>query len=318
MADAGAAKLRLKARKAPPSSSREPPPQRQTLPSRTSWLEQEGLTASENMWMLLLKAVNPDLKPTSWKMVPSLPEFLGKCSENKKPPNPEVFKVGIKDFQWMPYPAFCREKPLKAHDPSFHHQVSGSQTDHLMTGEDQTDKIWKSVSPTVEKTSLAATEDPIENLRIGDSTRNSSKTKEEKTEACKLTEHTYSTLDLTPAPTKSLGKDFSLQQVCKKSAKSKEEYREEKESKRLPNVQKYQQNVTLDETSSTSLEIKLHPTDIPRMEGPEEKAEGRSQRTVTLDSCPMCQIQFSGMLSQLDIDGHLAKCLSESADDVIW
>ncbi|KYO31437.1 Fanconi anemia core complex-associated protein 20 isoform A [Alligator mississippiensis] len=49
-----------------------------TLPGRTSWFEQEGLTASENMWMLLLKAVNADLKPTSWKMVPSLPEFSGK------------------------------------------------------------------------------------------------------------------------------------------------------------------------------------------------------------------------------------------------
>ncbi|XP_074074807.1 Fanconi anemia core complex-associated protein 20 [Macrotis lagotis] len=43
-----------------------------------------------------------------------------------------------------------------------------------------------------------------------------------------------------------------------------------------------------------------------------------SQGTGTLDSCPMCQVPFTGKLSQLDVDSHLAKCLSESIEDVIW
>ncbi|XP_009080242.1 PREDICTED: Fanconi anemia-associated protein of 20 kDa [Acanthisitta chloris] len=54
--------------------------------------------------------------------------------------------------------------------------------------------------------------------------------------------------------------------------------------------------------------------------GPEscEKVENQSEGSSALESCPMCQVQFSGRLSQLDIDAHLAKCLSESAGDVMW
>ncbi|XP_007943707.1 Fanconi anemia core complex-associated protein 20 [Orycteropus afer afer] len=37
-----------------------------------------------------------------------------------------------------------------------------------------------------------------------------------------------------------------------------------------------------------------------------------------LGCCPMCQLDFSTKLSQLDIDAHLAQCLAESTDDVVW
>nr|XP_042708762.1 Fanconi anemia core complex-associated protein 20 isoform X3 [Chrysemys picta bellii] len=205
MSEEGGGKLRLKPRKAPPGRSREPSPgreppaRRQTLANRYSWFEQQGLSESENMWMLILKAVNPDLKPTSWETVPSLPEFFGQNSENEKnPPKPEVFKL------------------------------------------------------------------------------------------------------------------------CKGTVLSEEKNRKENESKGQQSyAQMYQHNVLLGETRSTSAEIKS-PVDIPKMEGLEEKAEDQRAGTLTLDSCPMCLIQFTGILSQLDIDSHLAKCLSESADDVIW
>ncbi|XP_036738549.1 Fanconi anemia core complex-associated protein 20 isoform X3 [Manis pentadactyla] len=37
-----------------------------------------------------------------------------------------------------------------------------------------------------------------------------------------------------------------------------------------------------------------------------------------LRSCPMCQADFAPGLAQLDIDSHLAQCLEESTEDVVW
>nr|XP_025038463.1 Fanconi anemia core complex-associated protein 20 isoform X2 [Pelodiscus sinensis] len=155
-----------------------------TLTNRVSWFEQQELSESENMWMLIMKGVSQHLTHTSWKTVPSLPEFLA--------------------------------------------------------------------------------------------------------------------------------------QLCKGTVLSEENNRRENESQGQHSLaEMHQHNILLGKTSSVSAEIKS-PVDIPKMEGLKEKAEDQRAGTVTLDSCPMCLIQFTGTLSQLDIDSHLAKCLSESADDVIW
>ncbi|XP_064228028.1 Fanconi anemia core complex-associated protein 20 [Aotus nancymaae] len=39
---------------------------------------------------------------------------------------------------------------------------------------------------------------------------------------------------------------------------------------------------------------------------------------VALRSCPMCQKEFTPRLTQLDVDSHLAECLAESTEDVMW
>ncbi|XP_053137511.1 Fanconi anemia core complex-associated protein 20 isoform X2 [Hemicordylus capensis] len=51
--------------------------------------------------------------------------------------------------------------------------------------------------------------------------------------------------------------------------------------------------------------------------GDEYTGDGLKE-TSPLESCPMCQMRFSGIWSKLDLDSHLAKCLSESAEDVFW
>ncbi|XP_066230922.1 Fanconi anemia core complex-associated protein 20 [Saccopteryx leptura] len=38
----------------------------------------------------------------------------------------------------------------------------------------------------------------------------------------------------------------------------------------------------------------------------------------TLQSCPMCQADFAPGLAQLDIDSHLAQCLADSTEDMVW
>ncbi|KAM9115860.1 Fanconi anemia core complex-associated protein 20 isoform 2-T2 [Pangshura tecta] len=318
MSEEGGGKLRLKPRKAPPGRSREPSPGREPPARRQySWFEQQGLSESENMWMLILKAVNPDLKPTSWETVPSLPEFFGQNSENENPPpKPEVFKVGVKDFQWIPLPSFYKEKALNRKNPSC--QISKSQTEHLMEREDQADQNQLNIAPVVEKISLAINDDPGKIIRMKHSRKSSSKLKEkERTERYEPNQCTDSTLHSVPASTQSLAKDFCLQQLCKGTVLGEEKSRKENESKgQQSDAQIHQHNVLLGETRSTSAEIKS--VDIPKMEGLEEKAEDQRAGALTLDSCPMCLIQFTGTLSQLDIDSHLAKCLSESADDMIW
>ncbi|KAF6108665.1 FA core complex associated protein 20 [Phyllostomus discolor] len=47
-------------------------------------------------------------------------------------------------------------------------------------------------------------------------------------------------------------------------------------------------------------------------------AQPAVDRAQTLQSCPMCQVDFAPGLAQLDIDGHLAQCLAGSTEDVVW
>ncbi|XP_067826344.1 uncharacterized protein [Heptranchias perlo] len=47
---------------------------------------------------------------------------------------------------------------------------------------------------------------------------------------------------------------------------------------------------------------------------PDSQAEGRLE----LESCPMCLVRFPAGFTLLEVDSHLAKCLSESTEDVIW
>lgn len=37
-----------------------------------------------------------------------------------------------------------------------------------------------------------------------------------------------------------------------------------------------------------------------------------------LHRCPMCQKEFGPRLTQLDVDSHLAQCLAESTEDLMW
>ncbi|XP_043341332.1 Fanconi anemia core complex-associated protein 20 isoform X1 [Cervus canadensis] len=55
-------------------------------------------------------------------------------------------------------------------------------------------------------------------------------------------------------------------------------------------------------------------------EQPSEEQPSQRQPSVdsatTLQSCPMCQVDFAPGLAQLDVDSHLAQCLADSTDDI--
>ncbi|XP_075629363.1 Fanconi anemia core complex-associated protein 20 [Balearica regulorum gibbericeps] len=317
MSEEGTAKLRLKPRKAPPPCSREPSPgresprRRQTLADGCSWFERDDLNECEKTWILLLKDISHDLQCTQWQTVPSFPEFFGKSSEEEHLRKQEVFTIGTKDFEWVSFPSFCKEKRLNPEDLSSH-QLTQSQINHLHNGQSQADEL-KSLPSTAEKTCCVTITGQAKNM-VGEDTKGISKL-DASPKSCKLTQHRSSTHHL--ALSQSSAKAFSFQQHCSGTVQNSRENRKGNDRKELQ-IQMHQGHISFGEARHLPAEKKLPPVSVPGTESCKEKTENQSEGSSTLDSCPMCLIQFSGTLSQLDIDGHLARCLSESADDVMW
>ncbi|XP_074883276.1 Fanconi anemia core complex-associated protein 20 [Buteo buteo] len=316
MSEEGAAKLRLKPRKAPPACNREPSPGReslrppQTVTDRYSWFEKDDLNECEKPWILLLNTISQDLQCTNWQTVPSFPEFFGKSSDEESLQKQEVFTIGMKDFQWVSFPSFCKEKHLKPKDLGSH-QLTQSQIDHLHKGQGEADKL--SLPSTAKKTCCVTITHQAENM-VGEDTKGISKL-DASPKSCKLTQHGSSTHHLTLS--QSSPKAFSFQQHCRGTVQNSRENRKENNRKELQ-IQTHQGNISFGEARYVSAEKPPPLVSVPGTESCKEKMENQSEGSSTLESCPMCLMNFSGTLSQLDIDGHLARCLSESADDVVW
>ncbi|KAF1404538.1 hypothetical protein FQV24_0009101, partial [Spheniscus mendiculus] len=133
-----------------------------TLPDRCSWFEKEDLSECEKPWVLLLKDISQDLQCTNWQTVPSFPEFFGKVVSEEDSLQKQVFTTGMKDFQWVSFPSFCKEKCLNPKDLSSH-QLTQSQIDHLHKGQGQADKL-KSLRSTAEKTCCVTITDQAKNV----------------------------------------------------------------------------------------------------------------------------------------------------------
>ncbi|XP_068014320.1 Fanconi anemia core complex-associated protein 20 [Melanerpes formicivorus] len=314
MAEEGVARLRLKPRKAPgacsrePSPGREPPLRRQSVTDRCSWFEKEDLNECEKTWILLMKDMGQDLHCTNWKVVPSFPEFLGKSSKEESPQKQEVFTVGAKDFQWVSLPSFCEGKCLNPED-LHSQQLTQSQTDPVHKGGGQADELKSFPSP-AEKAGCVTATDQAKTMVDKDTKEISELGASPK--PCKTPPHTGSKHHLPLA--QSPAKMFSFQQHCRGTAQNRE-IRKDDERKELQ-IQTHQGKISLGEARCVPAE-KPPPVSVPGTESCKEM-ENQSGGPSALASCPMCLLQFSGTLSQLDIDGHLARCLSESADDVMW
>ncbi|XP_054078156.1 Fanconi anemia core complex-associated protein 20 [Rissa tridactyla] len=317
MSQEGAAKLRLKPRKAPPACSREPSPgresprRRRTSSDSCSWFEKEDLNECEKTWILLLKNISQDLQCTNWQTVPSFPEFFGKSSEEESLQKQDVFTIGMKDFQWVSFPSFSKGKCLEPKDLSSH-QLTESQIDRLHQGWGQADEL-KSLPSTAEKTCRGTITDQIKNT-VGEDRKGISKL-DVSPKSCELTQHRSSAHPLVLS--QSSAEAFTFQQHCRGRVQNSRENRKGDDGQQLQ-IQTHQGNISFGEARYVPTEEKPPLASTPGTESCKEKTENQSEGSSTLDSCPMCLIRFSGTLSQLDIDGHLARCLSESADDVTW
>ncbi|XP_061207657.1 Fanconi anemia core complex-associated protein 20 [Neopsephotus bourkii] len=131
--------------------------------------------------------------------------------------------------------------------------------------------------------------------------------------SCKLTWHRSSVHHL--ALPQCSAKALSYQQHCRGTAQNSMENGDHGKELQL---QTHQGDVSFGEARCSSAEENLPLASVPQIKSCKEETENQGEGAPTLDSCPMCLICFSGMLSQQDIDGHLAMCLSESTDDVMW
>ncbi|XP_042687412.1 Fanconi anemia core complex-associated protein 20 isoform X2 [Centrocercus urophasianus] len=276
---------------------------------RSSWFEKNDLNECEKTWSLLLRSISQDLQCTIWQTVPHFPEFFRKSSEEESLQNQEVFKVGMKDFHWTPFPAFHREQNFKPEGFSSP-QLIETQTEHLHEEWDQEDEL-KSLPSASEQRRCKTNTDP-KNMAWED-TRGFSKADAD-LKPSKDTQHKTSTCYL--ALSQRAVKAPSIQQHCGGTVQNSKENR--KQEKRELQAQTHHSSTSLGETRSVPAERKPPLGSMAGNESCKENSGHQSEGSSTLDSCPMCLIRFNETLSQLDIDGHLARCLSESTDDIVW
>lgn len=193
----------------------------------------------------------------------------------------------MKEFQWVSFPSFSKEKCLEPKDLGSH-QLTQSQIDHLHRGGGQADKL-KSLPSTAEKTHCVTVTDQAKSMAGGD-TKGISKL-DESPKSCELTQHRTSAHHV--ALSQSSAEAFGFQQHCRGAVQSsrknqKGNYREELQ------IQTHQGNSSFGEARYVPAKEKPPLASVPGTESCKEKTENQSEGSSALDSCPMCLMRFSG------------------------
>ncbi|XP_070615221.1 Fanconi anemia core complex-associated protein 20 isoform X1 [Erythrolamprus reginae] len=82
-----------------------------TFCTKTSWFENQELSDAETSWATLLRAVDPHLNQSSFQKVVNFPDFHPKNPQTENPqPCLEMFNCGVKTFEWVPFPVYCRDR----------------------------------------------------------------------------------------------------------------------------------------------------------------------------------------------------------------
>ncbi|XP_072464676.1 Fanconi anemia core complex-associated protein 20 isoform X2 [Notamacropus eugenii] len=259
-----------------------------------SWLDQEGLNETDELWRLLvLKSVNSSLHQAGQEM-PDLPAFFDKNTRNEEnSPQPAIFKVGTEEFQWIPLPpAFTFVgAQLKKTDSCPFTKEKPAQALH-----EQEQGVGQSSKPSSQEASAVGRDnpDPRPGSRAGVKRALEPRDSSFRAEKSRLPQcPQLSQLKKKQRPWVEEGTSFPASPQTFASGVSHPGYSSLK--KPTGNICPEGVRAGKDATSATV-----------------------SQGMVALDVCPMCQVPFTEKLSQLDIDSHLAKCLSESIEDVIW
>ncbi|XP_061456648.1 Fanconi anemia core complex-associated protein 20 isoform X2 [Rhineura floridana] len=271
-----------------------PPPRR----PHCCWFDEQGLSDAESTWMTLLRSVDPHLNRSSLEKEVNLPEFLTKSSQTASPqPNPETFNIGVKQFQWAPFPLYHANK-LRSLKHSENGTVALTETDYDAGGQ-------LSVIPSVllEQSPLPANMNTAEEMGIRHSIKHS--TEREGRDMNEM--HPCSSQQKSSTAAENHPKKSEFQKLQKGTARQSEG---KSEKGRLRN------NDTLFNEATLTLPAQECPASFSISD--EEKTENHREEILSLRQCPMCQIHITGTWSKLDLDSHLAKCLSESAEDVIW
>uniref|UniRef100_A0A6J0VIP4 Fanconi anemia core complex-associated protein 20 n=1 Tax=Pogona vitticeps TaxID=103695 RepID=A0A6J0VIP4_9SAUR len=297
-------KLRLKRKKqAEDSEQREAAPDGNQPPltcrSSPAWFRKQDLSSAERTWKTLLMAVDPELDGLSLENVASLPPFLPKSFQEANPqPKPETFSVGMKQFEWVPFPLYCREntqgKGLRSRE---------KDTVSLIPEGKNEDSRSEVVSCILEQKLVTA---PYEQTVEGSNTQHSVK---------------HPTQVEGRERTEAGGPDQQQNSIrpSLSTTENKPEFQRLADGPATQGTKSGSKNEELlnDDTLVPSVLLPAQVLPSASFTG-QEMAKNYSEELPCLDQCPMCQMHFAGTCSRLDVDSHLAKCLSESTEDVVW
>ncbi|XP_041427359.1 uncharacterized protein LOC108697634 isoform X2 [Xenopus laevis] len=254
-----------------------------------SWLSDINLTATEQTWKEVLNAAFTDLQNVGWDGVPCLPAFDSKVADKGQNgmAEPEIFKIGEQRFEWFPFPTDSPQHITDQRDTMQERHTERTNSAEEQKGSQLSTDIV--IAPETEETNAQVKERFIFNVPLVQAKHRPNNSAEHKPH----TGHTHS------APKLAISERSHLSQAPEGAEK------------------RHQENIQTNDIVMQDLEEDIRPCSS-RSQEPRESAKTSSGNAGSLESCPMCLMQFSKRLSQLDIDSHLAQCLSETTVDMMW
>ncbi|XP_075045677.1 Fanconi anemia core complex-associated protein 20 isoform X2 [Mixophyes fleayi] len=344
MSEEKAAKLKLKRKKCVTKAQGvqdaevrlQPPPAWDLRQGSTgSWFDEIDLTAAELMWKGVLSAVYPDLRSMGWGSVPALPDFNTKITgkEREKTVSTEVFKVGEQSFEWVPLPTVLPgdtaelprvidlevgihqqnsrnlAEPITSPTKGLHSLNNAGQSESrpvvLLSNQKEKQVCSKSSTKNVkepepsQRVSMKNVKEPEPSQRgsmknIKDP-RPSQKIVTNNKKELQTSQKTF--FNVRPSVT-SVKNNIEVQKIQQEPKVTEDLCREEPVSN----------DVVMEDAAASG----------GRLEDRRESTDQSADVTGSLENCPICLTQFPKRFSQLDMDSHLAQCLSETTVDVVW
>ncbi|XP_043918943.1 Fanconi anemia core complex-associated protein 20 [Protopterus annectens] len=304
--------------------------------STSSWLNQTDLSKTEKPWNLVLKATCLDVNLERLENVPDFPAFnqqnatMEKCKTEEK-----VFTIGTKVIAWIPFPPFC--KPEVSVIPEESSPTEGcnptSQIKNVTRNENCKSRTKNNLPPFSKKslrakdriqvsgTGPAETETPFSgsidkkfNFEIS-----AMENQDHKNLRQIVGIHTHiisgDITGITTLPNDKSEKSPGIHYFSDQKSKGNKVSLGTRSTVRTSCIEK-DASVVLEQDSPDQVEGKQSCSNAkPEREHSSKEA---STKTLALLNCPMCLQRFPEGFTQLDVDSHLAKCLSESTDDVMW
>ncbi|GCC23539.1 hypothetical protein chiPu_0001936 [Chiloscyllium punctatum] len=319
------------------STREQPGAQRKELPFAVStWLNNDDLNENDHIWAVLIKSIFLGREVTNWKTVPvpDLPPSPEKIIKTTEP----VISAGKETFTWIPFPPVCRAVNLKIKCKShlFLNQRDASfrKRDMIHSSEPQMGRSQLSVSMRSES-NLSSIDKPKENLTPGDifgidPSLFSPESAASKHEKSYLVDEQHGRedmpVDVTHCPIASLQQNERepKQSVLELQSNLKPHKGKIKQHivgmKEILCAEDNDDDVITGECQDHSFSVDEFCTTSKMTVAAVNKGRPDTQIAgeLELESCPMCLMQFPAGFSVLEVDNHLAKCLSESTEDVIW
>ncbi|XP_078094896.1 uncharacterized protein LOC144509860 [Mustelus asterias] len=323
---------------------------RKELPLATSsWLNNDDSNETDHIWVLFIKSVFPGMEVSDWKTV-SVPDFPSSPEKNCKSTEPvttDIISAGKEIFTWIPFPLACKAVTLEVKHKSRLFSSWGDDAfrngETMDTTEPKMGRSQHSLSETVQGEGILSSIDMTKCLDFTmgnvksedvfgvDSTEFSTEPATSKHDKYHPVDERqcrgHMSVDVTHCPVASLqrNKREPKQSVLElhfnpKNHKGKTKVRKMATQETLcaekDNVDNLRRefpdhSFTVGGFCATS---KMNAEDVADKGRPDMQVEGE----LDLESCPMCLVPFPAGFTVLEVDSHLAKCLSESTEDVIW